>query len=119
MVVDSGPRRKVGGQTAPGTAAFERIEDCIKDSTLGVSTKPGWQLGGWELSLQAEPFFVGEIGRISIAHEKEYTSPSQPSFTKHALRASFGKPRPDPKVAPQGIRAGNPCPVSAMNVGKM
>jgi hypothetical protein len=35
------------------------------------------------------------------------------------LRASFGKPRPDPNVAPQGIRAGNPCPVSAMNGGKI
>src|SRR5829696_962401 len=63
-MVDGLPRREVAREQAPGAAAPQDVEDRIEDSARRVGLGSTAGLLRRQKGVQAEPFGVGEIGRV-------------------------------------------------------
>jgi hypothetical protein len=55
-------------QESPSAAAFEDVEDGVKDLTQAVDSGPPIVFGSRQMSFEACPFSVRKIGRVRLSH---------------------------------------------------
>jgi hypothetical protein len=60
--------REVVREQAPLAAAFENVEDGVKDLTKIVDSRPSESFGGWHVRLYVVPFGVREICWVRFSH---------------------------------------------------